>query len=387
MYCKNCNKEILETTKFCPNCGSKIEQVEEVVEVSEESNQDQTDKVIELSISNILNKQTGNKSNKRAVIFVVVMTVIISISSISLYKVFISKGKDSRETILTNTTDTDKLGVPEEEIEYHEYPVTVQEAISIAEKVITSGRVEVVSDRIRKNDNFYYEILNYTNVEYRDHSELGTLYIDKKTGDVWMPDTYNPANPWTKVEGVIGGSADEQQTDSADSPSTQDSITINKPTTSGEQYVRLNGIWTDDTEIRRYVREGYYVEINDFNMFSGDYLPIFEQSEIADILKQYRGSVVPNVFTIQKNPTSSTQEYDQNRFEDIFSDSDIENSIIVSVMDNNNKEEYKELLIFEPENPRKCRVYMFSTGPNVLLTERGDFYKIADQVDLKPENN
>jgi predicted amidophosphoribosyltransferase len=30
MNCPNCNNEINEHQKFCPNCGAKIEDVEEV---------------------------------------------------------------------------------------------------------------------------------------------------------------------------------------------------------------------------------------------------------------------------------------------------------------------------------------------------------------------
>jgi len=378
MNCKNCNQEISENTKFCPNCGSKIEQTEEVNEVIKHN---EIDEVLELPPVNLNTQRNSNLNKKKSAIAIV---LIISISSITLYKIFNDKGKDAKEPIISNTEDTDKVGEAKEgeEVVYDEFPVTVQEAISIAEKVITSGRVEVLSDRIRKDGKFYYEVGVFREVEYVTVKE-GTLYIDKETGDVFMPDTVTLTNPWIKVEGVIDASTNHQV---PDTPVTANPNT-NKPLTQGDYYAKIMGGWTDNNEIRTYAKEGYYVDMGGLNMVTGEFSIIIDKDEIDEILKYYRESLIPNVFTKPKTQIVEPQSYDINKFEDIITDADLEKAVIVNIKNNNEdsiykglyKAEYKELMIFTSDDYRQAKIYELQTGENIALKEVGDFFKTTKQ--------
>ena len=375
MNCKKCNQKIIEPFKFCTNCGYKVDEIEI-------SNQNHIEESAELPSLTTLNIQKDKNLNKKIVIMAVVMLFIISISSINLYKLFTSEGKGNQEPILTDKGNTEELESPKKE--YDEFPVTVQEAISIAKKVTPAGRVELVSDRIRKDGNFYYEITVFTDIE-NVTSKLGTLYIDKETGDIFTPDIYNPANPWTKVEGVVGGSADEQY---ADSPNI--SNTPIGPTTGRDYYGLLKGTWEseNENEIRNYVREGYFVTYGDISVVEGEiFALVWDKDEINELLKDYRTTSEPLVFTITNSlsPTSSLQGYDSNNFNDIISDVDIENSMIVNIKNNNelSPEQFKELIIFTSDDYKKCRVFQFITDPymNMILKEKATFYKVAEELD------
>ena len=365
MNCKNCNQEILETAKFCTNCGSKIVQVEEIAEVIKN---DRVDEMVELPILNILDTQKRNYLNKKMLVALIAFIFIISTVSIALFRTFNNKEKNTQET-----TNNQKLGAAE--TVYNDFPVTLQEAISIAEKVITSGRVEIVSDRIRQDDNFYYEALIYSDLENKPHTKLCTLYIDKKTGEVYMPDRLNPEKPWIKIERNVSNAGKVQSSNTPSTQGKQELSKSNPPSTQGDQYVRLMGSWTNNAEIRRYVKEGYYVEAGGIGILNGDFTLIWDQTEINKILKDYRGTVGPNVFTIPKTQMATPNKYDFNRFEDIISETDLENSIIVSIEDKKNNKKYKELMIFTSDDYRQCRIFELKTGANIVLEERGMFFK------------
>lgn len=376
MKCKHCNQEILENANFCSNCGSNIEQNERVIEANEHN---EIGEVVELLPLN-LNTQRNSNLNKKILLVSLAIAFIISISAIVLYNIFTDKGTEKKDYSLIGKSNTDESESPKKE--YDDFPVTVQEAISIAEKVITSGRVEVLSDRIRKDGKFYYEVAVFREIENRTVKE-GTLYIDKETGDVFMLDKLDPTNPWIAVNGMIEAPTHNQESDTQVGQTTPDTPVITERLTQGEYYAKITGSWTDNNEKRIYAKEGYYVNIGGLDMITGDFSITTNKDEINEILKYYREEMTPNVFTKPKTQIVAPQTYDINKFEDIFTDTDLEKAIIVNIKNNKEdsiyKPEYKELIIFTSDDYRQCKVYILETGANIVLKEVGDFFKTTKQ--------
>ena len=218
MNCKNCNQEVLETAKFCTNCGSKIDQVEETVEVIKN---DRVDEMVELPISNILDTQKRNYLNKKVIIFAITFTLIISLVSIVLNKTFKNKEKNTT----TSTNINKKSEAPKEEkeekevVQYKDYPTSIQDAIMIGRKVLSlrgiNGGLEATSD-IKRDGKNYYELSIYETFANIEHMIFGVLFVDKITGEAYITNTDDPKGPWSKIEGIIANSVSMQSSNTID---------------------------------------------------------------------------------------------------------------------------------------------------------------------------
>lgn len=92
MFCKNCGKEIKDTEKFCPNCGTPVG--------SEESKVADTKQT---QISHTVS--TGKKLNPKAIVLLLLAVILIFIA----VKIF--SGNSSKEQLKFNLTVVNNTGV------------------------------------------------------------------------------------------------------------------------------------------------------------------------------------------------------------------------------------------------------------------------------------
>ena len=354
MYCKECNQEILETAKFCPNCGSKVEQFEEVEEVIEVNEQDET---VELPIVPKIGDddiQSNKLTIKKVGVIAITWIVIISVSSISLYKAFTGNGNDKQAPIIIDIENSKAFQSSNEGTT--ETQITKEEAKTMVEKLVEmlvpERRVEVISDSIRKDGVTYYEASVYTDINGGTF-KLATLYVDKHAGNVYMENINKPSEPWIKVEDV---------SDTMDYYTYySDPLNLPEGRLSNDDYSSyLNGTWVSATGVRIY--DEWSSDIEGYDYYSNQsYIIIDNITIINKMLETY---IKGNVMTLTGMA----------RFRDTISETDLNNSIIVKSIDDFTSEVMHELIIFAPNDYTNFKVYELVYGETVLLEERGHFF-------------
>lgn len=390
MKCRLCNKRVLATSKFCTNCGAKLRDDKDTIDATNKE---------------YLVDSQRTKYPKVMIILGILALLFITSTSTVIYKIITNKNYSLADTNKNqNNTVYNENPAIDEQSNSNETEIDSQEAISIALDAISTGWVKLGSDYAIKNGRIYYEIINYSDSE-SNNAKLHTMYIDNKTGEIYVQDNYNPENPWIRIENSISEVYNNQSSNTSNGSTSNSTTTPNESTwhisrsnentsndtttrlSQGEYYAKLTGIWvkSDSDHIRTYAKEGYYVSIGSLPMVEGNFTVISDLTTMLDILEPYiaAGAMQPNVYTNPEVKTSPLQNMDINRFEDVVTTEDLYNAVIVDIENNIEIEEYKrvydrnykELIIFTSSDYKQYKTYILKEDGSMIIKEVGDFTK------------